>query len=174
MAQRAPMTKEEVVKRALGAIGQGCIYKLGAGGMKPSSPVPWNAKMGCDCSGFAMWALGLSRFQPPRWFDTTAIVSDALNELGLFTQVVITEAQPGDLFVWGDSGGSQGHVGVITQCMPGLKSTPTFVVHCSSGNFRRTGDAIRQTPADLFFHHDAIVARCELIQAGTRLAGEVA
>jgi hypothetical protein len=33
------------------------------------------------------------------------------------------------------------------------------VIHCSSGNFRRLGKAIQETPADLFYNNGAICAR---------------
>jgi hypothetical protein len=54
---------------------------------------------------------------------------------------------PGDLLVYPDSGGRQGHIGIVTvQDGQG----PVLVIHCSSGNFTHTGDAIRETPPLVF------------------------
>ena len=62
------MTPEQAVARAHSACGHGAKYGLGAGGMNPGRAVPWNDHMQCDCSGFAMWALGLSRRQGGIWY----------------------------------------------------------------------------------------------------------
>jgi hypothetical protein len=67
------------VTRALSQVGKPIHYKLGAGGMHPEDDSPTRTAY-CDCSGFAMWALGLSRFDGHLWWDTTRIVHDAENE----------------------------------------------------------------------------------------------
>lgn len=162
------MTAADVLLRARRSIGQGAKYVLGAGGLHPELDHPWNEQLGCDCSGFAMWALGLPRYDKVRWWDTSAIVHDARNGLEgsnrLFKMVSVLQAQPGDLFVYGDVPGHQGHVGVIATVTPLPESWPLTVIHCSSGNMRRTGDAIRETGPDVWFHRpDAIVARCILL-----------
>lgn len=156
------MTADEVVARARRCIGAGCRYVLGAGGINPASPAPWDGSMGCDCSGFAMWALGLSRhYHDAVWFDTSRIVDDAKHQQLLFRQVAVLEARAGDLYVYGDAGGHQGHVGVIASVTLQPETWPLTVVHCSAGNFRRTGDAIRETGPDIWLHRDdAIIARC--------------
>ena len=154
------MTSAEAVTRARSACGQGCTYVLGKGGMRPDRPFPWaiaeDVKQ-CDCSGFAMWVLGLSRKVNGLWYDTTRIVSDSKGEQTLFeARDSWVYALPGDLLVWGDKGKSQGHVGVVTE-VDGVG--PIRVAHCSSGNYRTTLDAIRETDPGIFARNGAIAVR---------------
>jgi hypothetical protein len=154
------VTPESVVERAFRCINRGCHYGLGKGGMHPEAEHPWVIVEGvqlCDCSGFAMWCLGLSRFQDPVWFDTTKIVTDAVGSKTLFERIPIPMARPSDLIVYGDHGGSQGHVGVITQCGT---AGPVTVTHCSGGNMRKLGDAVAAGGAELWLARDGIIARC--------------
>jgi hypothetical protein len=152
----------EVVVRARRVSGKGCQYVLGAGGMHPESTVPWNQEMACDCSGFAMWCLGLSRKQGDLWYGTDEIVHDATHESEpLFMEVSWVDVLPGDLLVWPGSEGHHGHVGVVSTINP---HGPDTVVHCSLGNFKNTGDAIRETPPELFMVRQAIVARCNALE----------
>ena len=44
-------------------------------------------------------------------------------------------------------GPRDGHVGVVTETSGGVA---TRVVHCSGGNYRATGDAVRETDAAVF------------------------
>lgn len=156
----AMMTGLEVVRRARSAIGGGCAYKLGKGGFNPQALAPWNKQFQCDCSGFVSWALGVSRKTDNPWyvkwnggwFETSAIVRDALSTFGVFTEVARYDALPGDVLVWGDINGQQGHVGII--------SGPTTIIHCSKGNWTMTQDAIRETATTIFDNHKAIAARC--------------
>jgi hypothetical protein len=160
------MTVNDVVARARSAVGQGCSYHLGAGGMRPNDPAPWNAHLQCDCSGVAMWCLGLSRFDGETWFETTRIVYDALNENLVFARVPWLHARPSDLLVYGDLHGHQGHVGVVTEATLGPETFPLLVAHCSSGNWRHTNDAIRETGPEIWTHNEAaIVARCLRLEA---------
>ena len=154
------MTGMEAVARARKALGGGCIYKLGKGGFTPTNPAPWSKQMECDCSGFVSWCLGVSRKTDNPWyvaynggwFETSAIVRDATSPFGVFTEVARYDALPGDVLVWGDAGGKQGHVGLVTG--------PTTVIHCSRGNFTMTADAIRETDQHIFDANKAIAARC--------------
>jgi len=162
------MTPEAVVERAFRCVGRGCVYRLGKGGMRPEAEHPWVIEDGhslCDCSGLAMWGVGLSRFQDPLWYDTTRIVTDAVGENALFRRVELIESRPSDLIVYGDppgKKGGQGHVGIIVQC--GLAG-PVSVVHCSSGNQRHNGDAIGAGGAELWLSRGGIVARCLRVEA---------
>ena len=159
------MTGLDVVARARSAVAGGCIYKLGKGGFRPTNLAPWDKQMQCDCSGFVSWALGVSRKTDNPWyvaynggwFETSAIVRDALSTYGVFTEVARYDALPGDVLVWGDSGGAQGHVGIV--------SGPTTIIHCSKGNYTTTGDAIRETATTIFDSHKAIAARCAWVDA---------
>lgn len=160
------MTGLEVVDRARSAIGKGCIYRLGKGGYTPTNLVPWSKQFECDCSGFVSWCLGVSRKTDNPWYvrfnggwlETSAIVRDATSPFGVFTEVARYDALPGDLLVWGDAGGAQGHVGIV--------SGPTTIIHCSKGNWTRTQDAIRETDMTIFDSHKAIAARCAWVEVG--------
>lgn len=127
------------VARARSAIGRGTVYRLGRGGFDPRAPHPGPE---CDCSGFAAWTLGMSR-RPKLgrlwWIETTNIVRDATGRRRVFTQ--IPGPVPGCLVVYGDRGGRQGHVGVVTR----VSSQFSFdIVDCSSGSWRHGLDAIRE------------------------------
>jgi hypothetical protein len=159
------MNGVDVVTRALGTTGKGCRYKLGAGGRLWHKQTPWTpALMTCDCSGFVAWCLGVDRHTDHPyykafnggWLETTAVERDALAEgVGMFDHVPWADAALGDVLVWGDRDGHQGHIGVVTDCSTG----PVKVVHCSVGNERRTQDAIRETGVEVFLQNRAIVAR---------------
>ena len=159
------ITAQEVVERAHRCVGKGCRYVLGKGGMQPEAEFPWRMVDGspaCDCSGFAMWCLKLSRLQEAVWYDTTRIESDAKSVGGLFVKVPLREAKPGDLIVYGDPPeGGQGHVGVIIKCG---EFGPLTAIHCSKGNMRRVGDAIAEGNTALWLAKDGIVARCTLVE----------
>ena len=156
------MAKQSLVERARSAAGFGTKYKLGKGGFNPASPHPWSSLGECDCSGFIAWVLGISRHtdnpwyrkQNGGWLETTAIVRDCGTPFGFFDKREWTQARPGDLIVYGDSGGKQGHVGLITE----VDATgPVKAIHCSSGN-SRGGDAIRETGVDIWKKRGGIVA----------------
>ncbi len=139
-------------------IGRHTVYLLGSGGMHPEALSAWDNDRGrhSDCSGFAAWCCGYSRqthdpFYVGRnggWINTDSMRADGLATGGMFTAVI--RAEPGDLIVFpgGIPGHTIGHVGVISE----VDSTgcPTRVVHCSSGNYRRTGDAVQETGRDVF------------------------
>lgn len=158
------MTPNDVVLRARACLGKRCRYRLGAGGVNPRALVPWNESLECDCSGFALWALGLSR---ALWYDTTRIAHEAREGAErLFIAVPMGLVEPGDLLVYGDRRGAdavehQGHVGVVTVvAQSGAPPGPVFVVHCSSGNWKRYGDAIYETGPEAWMKDDAVAARC--------------
>ena len=144
------MTPAEVVARARHAIGKGIIYKLGAGGKDPARALPATAGA-CDCSGFVAWCLGLPRRQPETigWIETSRMVRDARGANLLFVEVL--EPQPGDVIVYPDRNGRQGHCGIVSQVDGGLR-----VIHCAS---RGLNDAIRETSAARFLASGAIFAR---------------
>lgn len=165
-----PLTRDQVLERARKAIGQKTVYVLGQGGRDPRADHPGK---NCDCSGFAAWVMGVDRYLPNAaipgiafgdWFETTALWKDARSPYGFVLEVPWAEALPGDLLVWPDGGGHQGHVGV---CGSLGALGPETVIHCSMGNYRTHGDAIQETGALMFFHRHALVAR-------VRWIGEVA
>lgn len=140
------MTRLEVVARAKRCIGKGIKYKLGRGGFNPKASGPGAE---CDCSGFVAWCYGVSRVLKDHpayikwnggWFETTAVERDLLSELGIVEEVGYALTRPGDLVVVGDRGKRQGHIGIISAGPPDVK-----VIHCSSGNMKRSGDAVAET-----------------------------
>lgn len=166
------MKPEEAVARARGCIGHGCAYVLGHGGMHPAALYPWPPGMpnvGCDCSGFVAWCLGVSRMltkDHPHypfggWFETSAVARDARSPFGFVAEVAWHLAKPGDILVWGDAGGHQGHIGLVSECNA---DGPVKVVHCSKGNWRTSGDAVQETDVDIFKRNGAIAAEVAWIE----------
>ncbi len=163
------MNALEVVAKARGEIGRGCVYRLGHGGMHPEADHPFDAAFFCDCSGFVAWCLGVSRKldgdpwykdQDGGWFETTAVFKDCGTPFGAVDGVAWGQAKPGMLVVWGDHEGHQGHIGVVSEIDD---KGPARVVHCSSGNYRALGDAIAETDSGIFRRNDALVARVKWV-----------
>lgn len=158
-----PLTRNAVVARARAACGRGTVYSLGQGGRDPGAQGPGDR---CDCSGFAAWCVGIDRFLAndhipylgpgEAWFETTTLYRDARSPYGFVAEVPWVAALPGDLLVYPDRNGHQGHIGLVATVD---HAGPASVVHCSLGNFHHTNDAIRETPAELFRAAGAIVAR---------------
>lgn len=147
---------------AKSAVGRGTRYGLGQGGMSPKDELPTRNGR-CDCSGFAAWAIGISRYQYDKgkkwskaipWIETTAIVKDAIGPQKLFRQIpypvvgaLVVYPDRKILGVW-----LQGHVGIATE----IRDARSFdVAHCSVGNDKK-GDAIQVTGGDLFQRKHAI------------------
>jgi hypothetical protein len=140
------MTAQQAVTRAKAA-AKGCPthYHLGSGGYHPEHSCPGDNGQ-CDCSGFVAWCLGLSREQPHTlgWIETTRVFNDAGGAHLLFARV--QAAQPGDVIVYGDSGGHEGHIGIVTAVENGHASR---VAHCCA----RSGlhSAIVEESASVFW-----------------------
>ena len=139
--------KEQTLARAQSVSGLKTVYKLGKGGFDPAKAMTGS----CDCSGFVAWAIGIPRELPPKsnkWLDTDAYYAGGKPvKAGLFSQIAIEDAEPGDLLVYPDKNGHQGHIGIVTQV--DLKA-PTYVIHCSLGNYKNYDDAIRITGPGVF------------------------
>jgi hypothetical protein len=93
-----------IVLKALSARGKHILYALGHGGWHPEDELP-TRDLGCDCTGFVAWALGVCRQCPDPafpWYETTAIVHDALGDQRHFVNVRWQDCQPGDCLVYGD------------------------------------------------------------------------
>jgi hypothetical protein len=114
-------------------------------------------------SGFVAWCLKVSRQCPDPafpWYETTAIVHDALGDQRHFCQVRWQDCRPGDILVYGDrkdADGSrhQGHICIVSAVD---LSGPIRCIHCSHGAYVATGDAITETSPDLW-RARGIVAR---------------
>lgn len=139
-----------MLTRARSCLGKNTRYKLGKGGINPVNPLTPE----CDCSGFVAWTIGIPRELPPRsgkWLQTTTYwegggaVGDSLFDL-----TTPAQAEPGDLYVYPDGGGKQGHMGIISEVQNGK---PSKVIHCSKGNDTRYRDAIQETETAVFNSH---------------------
>jgi peptidoglycan hydrolase-like protein with peptidoglycan-binding domain len=136
----------QCLDRARIALEADVIYVLGKGGFDPTRPLTKE----CDCSGFVAWAIGIPREFPPgsgRWLDTDAYWSaggGAAKAAGfpLLKNVSAPDAEPGDVIVYPDQGGSQGHIGIISGVD---ESGEPKVIHCSKGNWKNFNDATRET-----------------------------
>ncbi|MDP8257507.1 MAG: peptidoglycan-binding protein [Candidatus Alcyoniella australis] len=143
----AQADSETTLQRAHGAVGQKTTYKPGKGGFDPAKALTKS----CDCSGFVAWAIGIPRELPPgsgHWMQTTSYWQGGGSAgSGLFERAQLGDAAAGDIVVYPDWGNHQGHMGLVSEVVDGL---PTKVIHCSSGNYKRQGDAVAQTAADVF------------------------
>lgn len=139
---------EQTLQRAHSALGKNTKYVLGKGGINPANPLTPQ----CDCSGFIAWAIGIPRQLPPvaagGWLSTDEYWAGGKPiKKGLFIPITLKEAIAGDLLVYPDSGGNQGHISLVNQAENGM---PSYIIHCSSGNFKTYGDAIRITSPAVF------------------------
>lgn len=181
--------RQAIVDRARSAIGRRTVYVLSAGGRDPAADHPamkvehqGGLVWGCDCTGFEAWGYGvdryllasenkshplLERYPFGEWFESSALVKDAHSSKGFVDQVPWAAALPGDALMWGDRIGTdhvkhQGHVGIVAT-VDG--KGPLTVVHCSSGNFRISGDAIQETDCGVFLRNGAIAAIVDWVTA---------
>lgn len=165
------------VKRARSAVGKGIKYKLGRGGFFATAPLPdaepeigsalkrWIRRFVLDCSGFIAWVCEMRRDQINAkkkwskllpWIETTMVHKDATGPQHVF--VKIDKPVPGCLVVYGDTGKSQGHIGIVSavgawnpnRIVP-LKSIT--VIDCSSGRSKATGDAIHERDGAFFLNN---------------------
>ncbi len=147
------MTVDELIARARSQIGLKIRYALGGGSV--SSDSCRDEHGGCDCSGFVLWCLGWPRRDATAawlkhatngWLNTDAIWYDAAEGPGQY--VTPCDRAPGALIVYPAAwmskqpGPKVGHIGILT--------APDRVIHCSSGNQRRGGDAIAETETAVF------------------------
>jgi hypothetical protein len=162
------MTGDEIVLRALHAKGRGITYVLGHGGWHPDDDLP-TRDLTCDCSGFVAWCLGACRqCKDPAfpWYETTAIVHDALGDQRHFDHIRWQDARPGDVLVYGDRKDAEGvrHQGHISVVSAIDLTGPIRCIHCSHGASVAAGDAITETNPDLW-RARGIVARHKEWQA---------
>ena len=154
------MTQTESVARAFSCLGQHCAYELGKGGFDPALPFPWKTgHLSCDCSGFVAWCLGVGRhtdhpwYKPVNggWLETSAIYRDATTPgYGMFDEVPRDSVGIGDLVVYGDFHGQQGHV---------TSTADVEVIHCSNGAWKIYADAISKSPPTHWLTHGGIYVR---------------
>lgn len=175
------MTVSDLLARALSQAGNETEYVLGGGRQTPDGGDCRDENGGSDCSAFVCWALGIPKAAPfawmrrvnGGWYNTDGIWWDALHErTGLFS---VCKPAVGAVVVYPSSWMSRrhagvkglapkiGHVGIVTEVRAGEISR---VLHCSAGNFRRTGDAIQETGPEVFRAPAVATAWCATITEG--------
>lgn len=172
LPKRPVVSRGDILLRAQMAVGTG-TYGLGKGGRKPLHSWPWNPddpKHLVDCSGFVAWCLGQDRYfdfdgdGQREWIETTAVYDDATGAQFQFERV--DEAEEGDVIVYPDrkieGKRHEGHIGIVSRIDE--DGTPALVIHCSTGNQRKTGHAIAETNPRVFQLQGAICARFKGIQ----------
>jgi hypothetical protein len=161
-----PLTRAEVVKRALYAAAQLPVvgYELGEGGRFPaeSTPATPNAKgePRSDCVGFVCWAWGIDRWDPAfpvygGWRNTDSLIEDAKTSRHTVVEIRPEELLPGDALVFGSKrsklppfGRIPGHICVAVEAWRGWAATT--VVDCSGGKAHRAGRAINRRTAAIW------------------------
>lgn len=158
------MDAASLVLRARSGIGKNTRYSS-PGVTPPLSASTWPETGGkCDCTGFLAWCLRISRkVNHPMyakvnggWFETTGIHADIEASWGYFEKLDIPRV--GSFVVYPDTGGVDGHIGLISEVsgqsgMAGIVS----VIHCSNGSWKKHGDAIRETDASVWLTKSASV-----------------
>lgn len=146
------------VRTARSWVGKG-RYCLGAGAKAGSkSPLSACAKpkehghehlgnVFCDCSGFVCFIIGIPRKNADGTWNNT----DHLEKLAKRQGIKWTEAQPGDVVVYG-AGAAVGHCGLVSEVDD---AGPCKVIHCNAG----TPPAIDETDESLFARKGALIWR---------------
>lgn len=151
------MKLETLISRARSGLGKSTKYSS-PGVMPPLSAVSWpESGAKCDCSGFLAWCLRISRaIDHPMykkinggWFETTGIHADVKSSWGYFD--ALKTPTIGSFLVYPDKNGHDGHIGLVSKINGGAGIAGVdSVIHCSSGGWRKHGDAIRETDASIW------------------------
>jgi hypothetical protein len=194
------LTVVQLLARARAQSGHKVIYGLGGGDIKPTTSNPWGDDNRLDCSAYTNWSFGLSKYQPTlafldpvsgRWYNTGGVWWDAkMEKTGHFEEIMTP--LPGCAVVYPSraivgllkkagsprvlidavaSCPSVGHIGIVTEVIPGRVGTSGIakVIHCSSGNYKKTGDAVQETGPEVFQRPGAILVWCSTVTMdGTR------
>jgi hypothetical protein len=153
--------------RARACVGYPAVYKLGKGGYTPAAAIPFQrfmrllpfpkSMLGCDCSGFIAWCLGVARDPKgrhdtawPMWFETTNIVSDAKGKQRRFVPVAFKDAVVGDLIVYPDHKDAkgayrEGHIAIIADPLA------RTIIDCSSSVSKAKGFAVSERSGAFFW-----------------------
>ena len=148
---------------------QPIAYRLNenSGGKNPNAPHPadWSGDIGwkrwtSDCVGTVVWGLGFDRYQKASfkvyggWINTDSMLQEAEKYRTWFEVIDTPElaclvVTPG-VFATNGARLKAGHVGLVSG-LPAEWDTETpdygalSVVHCSSGQYKKTGAAIAET-----------------------------
>jgi hypothetical protein len=132
------------------------------GGDDPTAPhcADWSygyRTLTADCAGFALYCVGLARYQPDykglngAWLNTDSIIADAARQRRFFFELEARdEVRPGDLMVTRSTFAlgvrvKAGHVGVIIRPSPSA-AFEHLVVDCSPYHGRTTAIGLRKEP----------------------------
>lgn len=157
----------DVVDRALTAAKTRVDYILGAGGRDPYASTPVTkrgSRYGSDCIGFALWCLGIDRYQPvdgedidypfyEGWINTDSMLMDANGPRRYFEPVAYPF--PGCVIVYPSTykNGKRdrlGHIGVVVS-VKGSRAKDIKVIDCNASLTRKlSGFAISETTAASF------------------------
>ncbi|NOT87455.1 MAG: CHAP domain-containing protein [Lysobacter sp.] len=158
------LSRETLVGRALSAVNSETVYTLQNKVNPKLAAERWpESGMRTDCSSFVAWCLRISvKVSHPLyvkvnggWFETTAVYKDGIHQTGFFSAV--EQARPGSLLVYGDQSGKEGHIGIVVEVDgPGVAGVRK-VVHCSSGNYKKHGRAIRMSNAAVWIKNDKTI-----------------
>jgi hypothetical protein len=170
------MNRATMIERALSQVDLGTKYAMGGGDLAPVDDSVRDAKGYSDCSAFVCWALGIPRRSPFEWtrklnggwYNTSAIWWDAIKEASGYFRPA-PRIEPGVVLVYpaasllaragfsieGFAANDPafkhppriGHCGIV---VAGTSLETARVVHCSAGNFKRSGDAIQVTGPKVF------------------------
>lgn len=179
----------DILSRAWYWVTQNAKYVLGAGGRSPDAPTPFTTKgadVGSDCVGWALWALGIDRYQPKLftyydgWMNTDSIIADAKTKVGGGLWQLLSKPEAGCLVVFPSlyKDGRMirmGHVGLVVEVPAewpvdydswSLKERAGLLQHvkvidCNASFGRKLkGRAIGQiTAADLWNKPDAVFVK---------------
>ncbi len=159
------LSRTTVLNRAMSAVGSDTAYTMHDKINPKLAAEHWpDSGMRTDCSSFVAWCLRMSsKVTHPLyikvnngWFETRGVYADGLHETGFFTKVA--RARPGSLLVYPDNDeGKPGHMGIVVEADGDGVAGVRKVVHCSSGNFKATGRAIRATDAAAWLANPATI-----------------
>lgn len=149
------MKPYEFISRAKSQLNKGIKYRMAGGKQLPVGSTCADEVNSCDCSAFVCWVARMRKLQEHEqhwlfylnggWLNTDGMWRDADEQMGNF--MALDNAEPGAIIVYpakwvsGVPGPRVGHVGIVVSV--DSRKEPTGVIHCSSGNYRSTGDAIR-------------------------------
>lgn len=149
------MKRAEVLARARSNIPKKIKYRLGGGKLRAIGDSCADEQNSCDCSAFVCWSLGIDKHTNhplyikfnEGWCNTDAIVNDIKNSTGFFKQISVPEVGCVIVYPQNSGGHKIGHIGIVTEVINGKV---TKVIHCSSGNYKKTGNAVMETAPDVF------------------------
>jgi hypothetical protein len=163
------MVPEQAIARARSQLGARTVYRSGGGKINPVSTDCRDELRSCDCSALLCWIYRINKYQGNEfwwlkelnggWANTDGIWVDARGlensgpeiMTGNFYEITSPRPACGVVYpaAWVSKthGPRVGHCGIVTK----VNDDGSYqVLHCSSGNYKRTGDAIQETSGKLF------------------------